>query len=244
MCRLVIYRGDRNNQGREFVTYGLLVGLRARFSDGGDSRMLARPGGIVRYVLDHVGWKPGSEEEVFSKHSPAVSFSASIERAKYYMTGGKLSKCEQCHLRDSDVVLYSLEFDPEKLAPTGLDGVSLLLFERSVDNCIPHFQESYTTGEYLLLWRSAEIIRDENGLIHQALLIDVLGFLNSKKVEFCSRFPEKAAELYEPALTKAEQDKEWLLYPFDPMEDHPSVPSTILVPNRHLRCEGYKIVAS
>lgn len=242
--KLVLYRGDRNREGRDFVTYGLLMGLRARFSDGGSSRMLDKPGGIVEYVLAHVGWNPGSDEEIFSKHSPVLSFSSSLEIAKSYMVGGKKSSCERCHVRDSDVLLYRLEFDPEDLSPTSLDHISWLLFERSVENCIPHLQASWTIEESLLLSRSQEIVRAENGLLHRALLIDVLGFLKARESEFCSKFPKKAAELYGPALEKADRDKEWLLYPFDPMEDCSSVPATIFVPNRHLHCEGYRIVPS
>jgi len=241
--KLVLYRGDRNSEGRDFVTYGLLLGLRARFSDGGSSQILNKPGGIVGYVLAHVGWSPGSDEEVFSRYSPAISFSSSLEIAKNYMVGGKNSSCERCPLRDSDVVLYSLEFEPEKLARTPLDGVGWLFFERSIDNCIPHFLDPSTPGEQLLLARSQEIVRNENGKLHQAIVIDVLSFLKAKESEFHSKVP-KEAELYKTALEKAERDKEWLLYPFDPMEDDPSAPSTIFVPNRHLRCEGYRLVQS
>ena len=239
---MILCRGDRNREGRDFVTYGLLMGLRARFSDGGSSQILNKPGGIVGYVLAHVGWSPGSDEEVFSRYSPAISFSSSLEIAKNYMVGGKNSSCELCHVRDSEVLLYRLEFDPEDLPLTSLDHVRWLLFERSVENCTPHLQASATVGESLLLSRSQEIVQAENGLLHRALLIDVLSFLKAKESEFYSKYPKKAAELYGPAIEKAERDKEWLLYPFDPMEDGSSAPSTIFVPNRHLRCEGYRIV--
>jgi len=138
---MILYRGDRNREGRDFVTYGLRMGLRARFSDGGSSRMLDKPGGIVEYVLAHVGWNPGSDEEIFSRYSPAISFSSSLKIAKNYMVGGETLSYERCPFRESEVVLYSLEFEPEELTPTGLDGVGWLFFERSIDSCIPHFQD-------------------------------------------------------------------------------------------------------
>jgi len=206
--------------------------------------MLDKPGGIVEYVLAHVGWNPGSDEEIFSRYSPAISFSSSLKIAKNYMVGGETLSYERCPLRESEVVLYSLEFELGGLTPTSLDHANWVLFERSVENCVPHLQDSWTIGESLVLSRSQEIIRAENGLLHRALLIDVLSLLKAKELEFCSKFPKKTTELYGPALEKAERDREWLLYPFDPMEDGSSAPSTIFVPNRHLRCEGYRIVPS
>lgn len=240
---MLLYRGDKVRFGCDVVHHVLLGGLLARFGDGGTSDLLRRPGGVVEFVLAHVGWRDNTEEERFARHSPMLSFTADRRVAERYMVSLQDIAFETCALRRSHFLLFTLEADWDALPRTPFVGVRRLVYYRSHVNCRAHVAASEGMEgviDAVLLQGLDDTVRTEDSGPHHVGLIDVVEFLEHHRDEFFTRFPSTASNLYPTALSRARRDKEWLLYPADPLHDYPGALSALFYPNEHLRVEGFR----
>ena len=119
-------------------------------------------------------------------------------------------------------------------------------YRRSHENCRDHVATSVANGSItddVALYAVDEVVRTRDSGSHLAGLVNVVEFLEHHEDAFFRRFPETAAELYPTALSRARRDREWLIYPADPLLDDPSAPSAIFHPNRHMKVAGFRRAA-
>lgn len=240
---MLLYRGDKTRPASDVIHHVLLAGLFARYGDGGSSALLRRPGGIVEYVLAHVGWKDGTEEARFARNSPMISFTADPHVAHRYMVSLRDIEVDPCPLRQSEFLLFTLDVDWEALRPTSFAGVRVLEYRRSHENCRDHVATSVANGSItddIALFAVEEVVRTQDSGPHFAGVVNVVEFLQHHREAFFAEYRETATELYPTALSRATRDREWLLYPADPLGDDPIAPSALFHPNRHLAVEGYR----
>lgn len=230
---LTIFRGDRLSYGDQPISDFCLPGLLAKFLRGGTSNQF-RNREFVDYVLAHVGWEKGTDEEKFARTSPMISFSESRAVAEKYMRGEPPVQVVPCAVHKATHFIYDLSVAPTDLEsrPRGIAGTFLLRYMRSQENCREHIERAKTDGPLFgLLGDTIEQAAIRDAGEHVAVLVNV--------VEFLRAYRPRSDRTYRIALDRATDDREWLLYPADPMHDGSGV-SAIFHANRHLRMEGHR----
>lgn len=229
MPQITLYRGDYGpkddkRRGQTYIKQAVGSGLIAKFSDGGSSELL---GGrdLLGQVLAHVGYDLGEPEQLFSYRSPLLSFSDSLESALKFMNRDQevLEKCEDYY--EAAYFVWRLnvtlrdEIEPGRYAfKYRANPVHCLDIIRNRFN--QEWQKTCAGGSWrgqayvlghLITTAHASLDKQE----HYAEIIDVVKFVAAKEPEVtdCSR------KLLENTLIRATRDREWLIYPMDPMPE-------------------------
>lgn len=243
----ILYRGDSVptsirshtdplHRGRTFAEFYLSEGLMAKSADGALGKHLERDTDYL--IHTHVGYKQGthdepSEEEWISKHSPFISFSSEKSSAMYFADRTKKKKLGSCAFEDADYFLWTLEGIPGVKIKEGLYG---LAFKTSTCNVKKFLNDRVNAANSGSMEAALSILPilivhghiDSDSSWHQALLIDVVTYLESNPSG-----GSVTKELKDRAVQRAKKWSEWLLYPMDPMPDGKGF-SARFPPNQHL----------
>lgn len=244
-----LFRGDslgkRNRhapRGRTFAEYFVSTGLMARFADGGSSRLL-KGRTLLDLVLAHIGYEHGTSEQELSYRSPMLSFSADEDRALRFAERTGRKRLIPCPIEDGTHFLWCLDAPLQPISP------GLYRFEYKADpvNCEAIVERQIVRAQRVLLTGESEdligvavgndaalgILR-QDAEQHYAKVIDVETFMKDQ----LAKGETADVRLVERTLEFASRDREWLVYPQDPMPDGGPGYSARLLHNRHLSVAG------
>lgn len=190
-------------------------------------------------VAAHIGYEASAATKEFSAHSPFISFSSEPDCAFRFMTRERPLLLENCEFHNARFFTWALRFDATDLtlSPWG-KGCYQFVYQSDPANCTIAIASEYSeglrryqrTGEVEM--RAGALGRAiaaghaaKNTKEHCALIIDAVTYLTDQG----SRVGDD--KLLNLALTCASDDREWLVYPCDPMDKW--VASTFHM-NRHL----------
>jgi len=251
--QMKLYRGDSvprcvtssssHGRGRTFAEFFCGNGLMAKYSQGGRPEMLAGKD-LLQLVVEHVGYTPGTVSAELAYHSPMLSFTSSLERAFAFCerTEKKRLRLEGCPFEQATHFIWELDIE---LSPTSSIGLYHLVYEADPANCREiteeHIRrgliEEATTGNIHAL---ASGIRDllaqqhaaSDEAHHHAMLVDVRRYVEHERLD--GRLATRDQQLVGNCLERSRRDREWLLYPMDPMPDGYGLSGRIWM-NRYLR---------
>jgi hypothetical protein len=245
-----LYRGDSlppnvvqapaRARGRTFANHFCGNGLMAKFADGGSSWLL-RGRDLLGLTLAHVGYDLGTPEQELHDHSPLISFSVGVETAFRFSDRTQRKDLAPSNLDEASHFMWQLDVELSRpLEP----GRYALRFQSDPVNCEAIVEEQLhrglqtqaTTGDMDLIGQALmdaaamEYARaDETE--HYAELIDVVPFVVAKSPR------DGSNRLVENTVARATRDREWLLYPMDPMHDGPGYSARFPM-NKHLSVSG------
>ncbi len=246
MSDIVLFRGDsippdlRGDRWNALVTHFCGTGLIARFASAGTRYSGAPKHSLAWMVAAHIGWEANEEARTFSAHSPFISFSSDPDRAFSFMSHDADLDLVPSEFHDASFFMWALEFGRTELRPMPEHGKGCygLHYRSDPTNCRLAIAEEYQEGvrRYLSDGDISLMIQaigrgaaaDQNdvaGDAHVAILIDAVTYLADRTPQFEDR------ELLHLAMTCATRDREWLVFPCDPMDSW--VSSTFHM-NRHL----------
>ena len=203
------YRGDNICNKLTEPNLYRFDGLRTKAFGKGDPAYIEKHG-LLDTIRQHINPdKKSNEDQNLYNTTPFISFSTNIDRAFYWLTDKnrfEIEKCKidfsetrylfECEIPDSEVIekgkgIYSFNFicNPSLKTSNFLDPI--------LDSALPFM---YGTTECPICNMSYKF--------HEIILIDTKVFLHQYK--------EK--EKYKGAHILAEEDKEWLILPFDTMD--------------------------
>ncbi|WP_234264551.1 hypothetical protein [Hydrogenophaga sp. NFH-34] len=247
-----LYRGDSvpsnsgsgkaGDRGRTFAEYFVSNGLMAKFSDGGSCALLDGKD-LIDLVLAHVGYEQNGSEKALAYRSPMLSFSECESTALKFTTGRrKAENFNLCSFEDATHFVWMLQVDlPEESSA----GVFELGFEADAKNLNELIDDQLhrsrlrqaETGDMSLIpvaimnRASAQLAAGDKSE-HRAILVNVVRMLSAIKQE--GRNPL----LLSNTIVRASRDKQWLLYPSDPMPDGSGLSSRFPM-NIHLHIHKY-----
>lgn len=243
--RVKLYRGDslpnpaRSTSGRaRGRTYPDLFcgsGLIAKFS--GTSTLLQGKD-LLDIVLCHVGYDVGQSEQALADHSPLISFSEDPEKAFDFSERTGKKGLEECVFENATHFVWELNIE---LPPPVEPGRYRFTYKAGPSNCWPFIRERFWRG----VAREAETanphdlfsaLRDGFGAVyagmdeseHYAELIDVVTYVKAQDTR------QRERRLVENTRVRSSRDREWLLYPQNPMPDGFGF-NAVFSMNRHLR---------
>lgn len=193
----------------------------AKFCNGGSSHLL-QGRDLLDLVLSHVGYEIGMPEQDLSYHSPLISFSESQESA-FRFSNRKETPLRPCKIYEASHFIWQFEAIVEgEIEP----GRYAFMYKTDSSNCLDFVREQFWRGfesvsnggpisgvALPLLDAIAGVYADLDQNEHYAEIIDVVTFIDAKKALISN---EKLAT---KAINRAERDREWLIYPMDPMSD-------------------------
>jgi hypothetical protein len=189
----------------------------AKMNDGGQSWIEGKS--LEWLVTSHIGYvKPKSKDEIASEqfssfHSPLISFSEEAKESFKYLDRTKKLDFEDAELSEATHFIWKLEnLEAEEV----VKGVYRIVYKASTDNVKHFLNEELSRG--LTMGGVAKMIVHQNiendSSDHYALLIDVVTYLENNPNPIGVEL-----EVFERAKFFSSRDKEWLLYPQDPMKD-------------------------
>jgi hypothetical protein len=242
-----LYRGDSlpqsvltvnsRDRGRTFADHFCGAGLMAKFGDQGLNSVLIGKD-LLEIVLSHVGYDAGQPEQDLADHSPLISFSEDPETA-FTFTAPRRDRndFEECVLDEATHFMWELDID---LPPPSEPGRYRFEYEADPVNCRAIVQGQLRRS----LLRDAEN-GDADGIAeammnlsamshaeadessHYAELIDVVTYIQNQNTS------GRTSRLVDNTLQRSTRDREWLLYPRDPMPNGHGFSARFSM-NRHL----------
>jgi hypothetical protein len=216
------------------------TGLMAKHALGGSSHHLAGRD-LVDLVLAHVGFEPGTSEQDLSEHSPMISFSQDPHTALAFALRGEDLRVEPCGFEEASHFMWVLEAPIEHQIEAGHFA---LRFRASSVQCRAIVagqlergaHAASARGSFGLLLRSlasqtALAYADNDPSEHYAELIHVVPFIQAQRHRAIND------RLLTKTLDRAGRNREWLLYPMDPMPDGPGFSSRFPM-NDYLKVHG------
>jgi hypothetical protein len=142
-----IYRGDSvpngcgrgTHRGRTLAEYCISEGLFAKFADKGSNSFLDG-NDFLDMVLAHVGYEKNTPEEIFSYHSPFLSFTACLSTAQKFSfsRAKKSAEFKECDFAEATNFVWELDF--EKDAEEEQPGVYKLDYKSSSVNFVKYLE--------------------------------------------------------------------------------------------------------
>lgn len=248
---MILYRGDslpdpskERTRGKTYAEHFCGNGLMAKFADGGTSELIKNRS-LLDYILSHVGYEQERSDKLFSYYSPMISFSADEDIATGYFKAraGKKKQFVPCEFYEANHFVFEFNFDADPI-PT-IPGLYFFTFKTNSVNC-REFNEiqlkhglikEAEEGDSSLLGNAilnniVAGIADKDEKTHLAFIFDVFKFVSNQDTS------HQKEKLVKKTLERAEKDKEWLLYPCDPMNEGLGVSAKFPM-NEHLRVHSY-----
>lgn len=209
------------NYVKQFYTEGLLA--KAFFNDGEKdfSRLLNNFEENLRYLVTaHIGYQNETKEHEFSKkYSPFLSFSTDVEKAIDYMDRSDRKKFKGCDIWECTHFMFELKnIKVEKKIKEGVYAFSYVGNTENVRDIRERCIKDLNCGEIKNLVSATimDIIHkniDADTTRYRAWLIDATTFLaNSNPSDIDST-------IFEQAIKRAADSREWLLLPLEAMGD-------------------------
>lgn len=247
LTRVKLYRGDSlpspvrsasgRARGRTFADLFCGTGLIAKFGDGGSSELLQGKD-LLDIVLCHVGYDVGQSEQALADYSPLISFSEDPEKAFDFSERTGKKGLEECVFENATHFVWELN---RELPPPLEPGRYRFTYRADSTNCRTLVQAQFqrglareaVTGKPDLLAKAlmngyATIYAGMDESEHYAELIDVVTYARTQDTA------QRERRLVKNTLARSSRDREWLLYPQDPMPDGFGF-SAVFSMNRHLR---------
>ena len=244
--RLTLYRGDSIRRdvaqsaarvrGKTFAQYFCGDGLMAKFSVGG-SDLLLDGRSLLDLVLAHVGYEVATSEQELADRSPLMSFSECSNAASRFSNrrGSDLEACdfgEASHFIWQFTVTLDAEMSPGRYGfkywsdPVNVRWIVSDQFQRGMEQFARGVSFRSTLADPLAA-KIAQVYADADQQEHYAEIIDVVTFVSAQDVSGCDQ------QLVSRTIERATKDREWLVYPMDPMPDGCGY-SARLEMNKHL----------
>lgn len=243
-----LYRGDsipsqvlsanRKDRGKTFAKHFCGTGLMAKFGDNG-FHSLVQGKSMRQIVEEHIGYVTGHPSEKLSLHSPMLSFSSCRDRAFKFLERSEKKRLRlvECGFEDATHFLWELDVELQAPSEPGLYHVD---YKSDPVHCVEIVERQLRQGleteaqdrdPYPLMLALGNVVAMRHAAAdrgrHRADLIDAVEFLRGDRL---GADPSVLAN----AREKAERDREWLLYPADPMVDGTGPPSACFLMNKHL----------
>jgi hypothetical protein len=200
----------------------------AKFADDGSSRIL-RGRDLLGLVVAHVGYELGTPEQELHDHSPLISFSEVIETAFGFSERTRRRDLITSTIEDATHFVWALDVDQLERLEAGRYALRFLADPANCEDLVNEqlrrgLELEARTGDMDLIGQAclnlaAMSIAKAETTEHYAELIDVTIFVRAHLI------PEPLARCAALAMERAERDREWLLYPKDPMHDGPGYSS-------------------
>jgi hypothetical protein len=252
---LHLYRGDslppcstaKSNKGRTFAEYFISTGLMAKFADGGSSKLIEKKD-IATMTICHIGYKNNSTEQKLSFRSPLISFSESIDIAKNFSTArSKINTPVACAIDEATHFIWELSFEPTKPDAPGIYTLKFKKDSVNLDNLLRDSEreiiDSFNNPNqdlHLLMRRVGNFVMQSTSLVNgnKDLSDNYAKIINAAEFIANSEFPQEYKETAKVAFDRASRDKEWLIFPCNPMPNGYGFSARFPV-NKHLKIFQY-----
>jgi hypothetical protein len=193
---------------------------------------------LLDTVLCHVGCDVGQPEQALADHNPLISFSEAPETAFTFSERTGKRDLDECFFENATHFVWELNIElPPPLEP----GRYRFTYRADSTNCRTLVQAQFqrglareaVTGKPDMLAKAlmngyATVYADMDESEHYAELIDVVTYVRAQDTR------QRERRLVENTLARSSRDREWLLYPQDPMPDGLGF-SAVFCMNEHLR---------
>lgn len=233
-----VLSADRKVRGKTFAKHFCGSGLMAKFGDGG-FHSLVRKKSMRQIVEEHIGYVTGQPSEKLALHSPMLSFSSCRGRAFEFLERRKKKRLRLVQCSFEAATHFCWELDVGLPAPSK-PGLYHIEYNADPVHCIEIVErqlrqgletESQDGNPHPFMSALGSVVAMNHAAadmgLHCADLVDAVEFLREDR-------SGADASVLANARRRAERDREWLLYPADPIDGGTCPPSACFMMNKHL----------